>query len=64
MPYTMRVDGERSIGGLEPADTHLFLSGDEDAETMERFMKIAEKTCYLHATLSGALEPKVTVHHA
>jgi len=62
-PYTLEVDGDRLRGGAEPADTHLFLSGDEDGDTFERLMKIAEVTCYLHKTMSDALEPKVTVRN-
>ncbi|MGI9597595.1 MAG: OsmC family protein, partial [Acidimicrobiales bacterium] len=61
IPYTIRADGDRWIGGLEPADTHLFLSGDEDDETFERLMRIAERTCYLHSTLSGSLPPTISV---
>lgn len=57
-------DGDRWVGGLEPADTHLFLSGDEEDETFERLMKIAEKTCYLHSTMSGSLEPSIAVYRA
>jgi uncharacterized OsmC-like protein len=62
-PYTLDVDGDQLRGGAEPADTHLFLSGDEDGDTFERLMKIAEVTCYLHKTMSDALEPKVTVRN-
>ena len=64
IPFTLSTtdDGEL-IGGAEPADTHLFLSGDEDNETFERLMKIAERTCYLHKTMSDVLEPNITVHN-
>jgi uncharacterized OsmC-like protein len=61
IPFTLDVQGDQLIGGAEPADTHLFLSGDEDGETFERLMKIAERTCYLHKTMSDALEPTVKV---
>ncbi|MGI9623319.1 MAG: hypothetical protein ACR2PK_10820, partial [Acidimicrobiales bacterium] len=47
-PYTLAVDDGGIRGGAEPADTHLFLSGDEDDSTFEHLMKIAERTCYLH----------------
>ena len=30
---------------------------------MEHFMKIAERTCYLHKTMSDALEPTVEVRN-
>jgi len=49
------------VGKSEPADTHLFLSGEEDDETHERLMTIAANTCYLHATMLAALEPNVAV---
>ena len=49
------------VGKAEPADTHLFLSGEEDDETHERLMTIAANTCYLHATMGAALEPVVAV---
>jgi uncharacterized OsmC-like protein len=62
-PYTLEVDGDQLRGGAEPADTHLFLSGDEDGDTFEHLMKIAERTCYLHKTMSDALEPEVTVRN-
>lgn len=62
-PFMLEADGERTKGVAGPADTHLFLSGDEDGETMEHFMKIAERTCYLHKTMSDALEPTVEVRN-
>ena len=49
------------VGTSEPADTHLFLSGEEDDETHERLMTIAANTCYLHATMLAGLEPNVAV---
>lgn len=60
-PYTLAVEGDQLVGGAEPADTHLFLSGDEDNDTFEHLMKIAERTCYLHKTMSDALDPTVQV---
>lgn len=62
-PYTLDVDGGNIRGGAEPADTHLFLSGDEDTETFERLMRIAEVTCYLHKTMSDTLDPHVKVRN-
>jgi len=61
IPFIIDSDNERMAGRLEPADTHLFLSGDEDDETFERLMRIAERTCYLHATMATNLEPRVVV---
>lgn len=48
-------------GRAEPADTHLFLSGEEDDATHEKLMTIAANTCYLHATMLAELTPDVTV---
>lgn len=62
-PYTLEQAGDGLQGGVEPVDTHLFLSGDTDLETHERHMHIAARTCYLHSTLAASLEPVVTVHH-
>jgi hypothetical protein len=55
------ADGDRLRGVAEPADTHLFLNGHEADETYERLMHIAARTCYLHATLAAALEPRVSI---
>jgi len=62
-PYTLSIEDGRLHGGAEPADTHLFLSGSEDDETFERLMKIAERTCYLHKTMSDTLKPTVKVRN-
>ena len=56
-PYAF--DG--STGGVQPVVTHLFLHGEEPAETQEHFMRVSAVTCFLHATLRSALEPRVTV---
>lgn len=62
-PY--RLTGTASDGTLtglaEPYDTHLMVHGDENDETMERLLIMAATTCYLHATLLGALAPVVRV---
>jgi uncharacterized OsmC-like protein len=50
-------------GGVEPVDTHLFLSGEESEETYEKLMTVAARTCYLHATLGAALPPEIAVVH-
>jgi len=62
-PYTLEgaaTDGS-ARGDIEPVDTHLFLHGEESDETHEKLMRIAATTCYLHATLSSALEPEVAI---
>lgn len=60
MPFAIG-NGQGPRGIAEPVDTHLFLSGGEDDETHEELMMIAARTCYLHATLIAALEPKVGI---
>ena len=62
-PYSTALQGGSLVGGAEPVDTHLFLNGQEDDETYETLMRIAARTCYLHATLASALEPEIRVIH-
>ena len=54
-------DGETGQAG--PVDTHLFLNGRADAETHGNLLRIAARTCYLHATLAAALRPVLTHRH-
>jgi hypothetical protein len=42
-----------------PVDTHLFLNGGADDATMADLLALGARTCYLHATLGGALEPRI-----
>jgi hypothetical protein len=51
-------------GAADPVETHLFLNGREGEETYERLLAIAARTCYLHATLTSALEPELVVEHS
>lgn len=60
-PYMLNEDAGRLRGAAGPVDTHLFVNGREDDETCERLMRIAARTCYLHATLAAALDPVVSV---
>lgn len=46
-----------SEGRAGPVDTHLFLNGRADAETHADLLRIACRTCYLHATLAAELPP-------
>ena len=62
-PYSTALRDGRLVGGAGPVDTHLFLNGQEDDETYETLMRIAARTCYLHATLASALEPEIHVVH-
>ena len=55
-------DGSWS-GIADPVDTHLFLSGDESEDMYEHLMKVAARTCYLHAALGAPLPPEVTIEH-
>jgi uncharacterized OsmC-like protein len=62
-PFTLEGDPADGswTGDIEPADTHLFLSGDEDDETHEKLMKIAATVCYLHATLADSVVADVKI---
>ena len=42
-----------------PVDTHLFLNGGADDATMADLLALGARTCYLHATLGAALEPRI-----
>jgi uncharacterized OsmC-like protein len=44
-------------GRAGPVDTHLFLNGRADTETHAKLLRVAARTCYLHATLSAELPP-------
>ena len=52
-----------AAGGLAGAsgalDTHVFLHGGESDENMGHLLLSAANTCYLHAMLGAALEPRV-----
>ncbi|MGI9525101.1 MAG: OsmC family protein [Hyphomicrobiaceae bacterium] len=60
-PYAVTQDANGFNGVAEPVDTHLFLNGRAADEDFARLMLIAARTCYLHATLAAALNPKVSV---
>lgn len=62
-PFTLTGDPADGswAGDIEPVDTHLFLSGDEDDETHEKLMKIAATVCYLHATLADSVIADVKI---
>ena len=49
-PYEAGAEGRAG-----PVDTHLFLNGRADTETHGNLLKIAARTCYLHATLAAEL---------
>ena len=55
---------ENSDGTIEmlPLDTHLFMNGSASEEHNEKLIDMSEKTCYLHATLSKALEPNININ--
>jgi hypothetical protein len=48
------ADGSGHAG---PVDTHLFLNGRADTETHGKLLRVAARTCYLHATLAAELPP-------
>ena len=58
-PYSLDVQGKHGIA--EPVDTHLFLNGHAEDSTYETLMRIAARTCYLHATLAASLEPQIHI---
>ena len=49
-----------TTGHAGPVDTHLFLNGRADDETHGQLLRIAARTCYLHATLAAELSPVLT----
>jgi len=59
-PYQL-LDG---VGKADPVETHLFLNGHADVDTHAKLLKIAAKTCYLHATLAATLPIDVQVESA
>ncbi len=61
-PFGVRQDAQgATVGMAAPADTHLFLNGDETDEVMQRLLVMGAQTCYLHAALKAALPPVVQV---
>ena len=64
---TQTVDFEVSeekgaqIGKMAAVDTHLYMNGDASEEEYERLLELSARSCYLHATLAKALEPKVEI---
>ncbi len=44
-----------------PVDTHLFLNGGADDATMADLLALGARTCYLHATLTAALAPQISL---
>jgi uncharacterized OsmC-like protein len=55
----------RETGGQAgPVHTHLFLNGRAEEELHENLMRIVARTCYLHVTLSAALEPDIILEPA
>ena len=55
-PFEVTVDGKGIAG---PVDTHLFLNGRADTETHETLLRVAARTCYLHAALAASVPPMV-----
>ena len=55
---------ENSDGSVEmlPLDTHLYMNGTAPDEHNEKLIDMSERTCYLHATLCEALEPKININ--
>ena len=55
---------ENTDGTVEmlPLDTHLYMNGTASDEHNEKLIDMSERTCYLHATLCEALEPKININ--
>ena len=47
---------------MMPLDTHLYMNGTAPDEHNEKLIDMSERTCYLHATLCEALEPKININ--
>ena len=47
---------------MMPLDTHLYMNGTAPDEHNEKLIDMSERTCYLHATLSEALDPKININ--
>jgi hypothetical protein len=63
-PYRLTAESAGQVrGAAGPIDTHLFLDGEAPEETHARLLRIAARTCYLHATAEASLEPAVRVVH-
>lgn len=56
--------GPGAGGQAGPVHTHLFLNGRADEHLHENLMRIAARTCYLHATLAAALQPEIIIEPA
>ncbi|HYX90859.1 MAG TPA: OsmC family protein [Myxococcaceae bacterium] len=63
-PYRLTAESAGQVrGAAGPIDTHLFLDGEAPEETHARLLRIAARTCYLHATAEASLEPAVRLVH-
>ena len=49
------------IGKMGAVDTHLYMNGETSEDEYERLLELSARSCYLHATLSTPLEPKLKV---
>ena len=47
---------------MMPLDTHLYMNSTAPDEHNEKLIDMSERTCYLHATLCEALEPKININ--
>lgn len=57
MGFASREVGGGWEGRAEAPETHVFLNGGADAATAQNLLRIAARTCFLHATLADALPP-------
>lgn len=62
-PFEIGPRAGEARGLAHSIDTHLFLNGEASEETHTRLLRIAARTCYLHATSAAVLEPVIKVRH-
>ena len=60
--YATFKENSNGLVEMMPLDTHLYMNGTAPDEHNEKLIDMSEKTCYLHATLSEALEPKININ--
>ena len=58
---TFRENSDDTVE-MMPLDTHLYMNGTAPDEHNEKLIDMSERTCYLHATLCEALEPRININ--
>ena len=60
--YATFKENSNGLVEMMPLDTHLYMNGTAPDEHNEKLIDMSERTCYLHATLCEALEPKININ--